>query len=148
MQEIVAVVDTREQRPVSFQKMKSVVKGLKTGDYSVVGLEDYVTIERKADIDEFVSCVGGERSRFDREIQRMKPYPVKAIVVGCTFQDLIEGNWRPQVSINAVIGSFIGWQAHGVPIILAGHLSHEFIEWFLRIVAKRRFKEIEESITG
>jgi hypothetical protein len=151
--ELIAITDTREKRPVQFKKMPTVVRGLKTGDYSVIlktqneefSLEDYVCVERKGSLDEFVSCVGGERERFDREIMRLKEIPVKAIVVATTFEEIIAGNWQPRVSINAVLGSFIGWQCHGVPIILAGHRCNEFIEWFLTIAAKRKIKEMTSA---
>lgn len=120
------------------------MKGLKTGDYTILGMEDHISVERKS-LEDFISCVGGERERFDREIERLKEFPVKAIIVEATLHDLLRGEWRSQVTINAVLGSYIGWQCHGIPIILAGDKCHDFIEWFLTIAAKRRMKELKQE---
>ena len=43
---MIIAIDTREQRPYRF--VWSEIKTLTTGDYSVIGLEDRVAIERKS----------------------------------------------------------------------------------------------------
>ena len=65
---VCALVDTREQLPLFLSPLRSVTTTLATGDYSVRGLENIVAIERKS-LPDFLSCVGRERERFDREVQ-------------------------------------------------------------------------------
>lgn len=71
-------IDTREQCPWPFANVvlgnqqwivKREVKTLATADYSIVGFEDKILIERKAD--DFVSSIASERDRFEREHERM-----------------------------------------------------------------------------
>jgi ERCC4-type nuclease len=65
--------DTREQNGYIFGFLPSYqvkVGTLSTGDYSIEGLEDEVTIERKSLADAF-GTIGGQRKRFQRELERM-----------------------------------------------------------------------------
>ena len=51
--ELIVAIDTREQKPYRFPR--SEVKTLASGDYSVVGLEDRIAIERKTKEDAYSS---------------------------------------------------------------------------------------------
>ena len=66
--EPVIVVDTREQKPYRFTRCQ--VKTLPTGDYSLVGLEDCIAIERKSAAD-LAGSLGAGRTRFRRELERL-----------------------------------------------------------------------------
>ena len=55
---VVAIVDTREKLPLDLATLKTVNQSLMTGDYSVVGLENIVTVERKS-LDDLLGCVAG-----------------------------------------------------------------------------------------
>ena len=92
---------------------------LATGDYSVRGLVNVVAIERKS-LPDLLGCIGQHRERFNREVQHLLAYPVRAIVIEATWADLEQGEWRSQVTPAAAIGSVLGWIAGGVPIIMAG----------------------------
>jgi len=58
--------------------LRSVTGTLATGDYSIAELESVVAIERKSQAD-MLSCIGGERERFEREVQRLLSFPVRAL---------------------------------------------------------------------
>jgi len=79
----ILVIDTREQTPL-FSKpqigIKIVYKALKHGDYSIVGLENKVTIERKQTSD-FLLYVGKERSRTIKKMEAMRDMFFKALVI-------------------------------------------------------------------
>ena len=62
----VIVIDTREQIPLEFTRLKSVRGTIGTGDYSILGLLDSFSIEKKT-IDDLIGCVTGDRPRFERE---------------------------------------------------------------------------------
>jgi ERCC4-type nuclease len=65
---VVAIQDTREQTPLDLSPLQVDVAGLSTGDYSVKGLEHLVSVERKS-LGDFLGVCGGERERFERELQ-------------------------------------------------------------------------------
>lgn len=77
------IEDTREQTPLDFsgfRGVESVRSGLKTGDYSVQGYEDKICFERKS-IPDLVGTLIGGHERFLREMDRMKDYEEKYILV-------------------------------------------------------------------
>tara|TARA_Y100000590_G_scaffold90261_1_gene101733 strand:- start:6835 stop:7242 length:408 start_codon:yes stop_codon:yes gene_type:complete len=62
---------------------------LDTGDYSIEGLEDRLCIERKASVVELAGNVGHDRQRFLNEIERMKEFPHKYIILEFSLSDLM-----------------------------------------------------------
>ncbi len=139
---VVAVVDTREQRPWNLAPLRSVTDTLATGDYTIRGLEHVVCIERKS-LADLLSCVGRERARFDREVQRLLAYPTRALVVESTWKEIEVGEWRNQVHPSAVIGSLLGWIGRGLPVIMAGDHCRggKYASRLLFTVARRRWRE-------
>lgn len=89
------VRDTREQANYwTFRKstkcLGTAVKTLKTGDYTLVGLEDVVTVERKGSISEFVGNLSKkDLPRFERELTRMSTFRRSFVVLEFTFDDLM-----------------------------------------------------------
>lgn len=69
--EFTIVIDSREQKPLSSFNRETVVKGLKTGDYSIEGHEGEFTAEHKSIADLIGTCDRTNRERFKRELQRM-----------------------------------------------------------------------------
>lgn len=122
---LTAIVDTREQLPLdlrwrSGEVLKSVRKKLDTGDYSLEGFEDKITIERKS-IPDLMGCIGKERERFQRELDRMMEYRTRAVVVEGSWLDIEIGNYPGRVNANAAIGSILAWIARGIPFVFAGN---------------------------
>lgn len=140
--QVTGVIDTREQLPLDLAPLRSAVGTLATGDYSVAGLETVVAVERKS-LSDLLGCIGTERERFDREVQRLLAYPVRAIVVEATWPDLEQGEWRSKVTPAAAVGSMLGWIAAGVPIIMAGDHARagRYVSRLLYTAARRRWRE-------
>jgi len=140
---LTAIIDTREQTPLDLAPLQMEPGTLDTGDYSLRGLEHVVRIERKS-LDDLVACVGRERERFDREVQRLLAYPVRVLLVEATWAQIEKGGWRSKVTPAAVEGSLLGWIAAGLQVELIG--SHEragrFAARILYTVAKRRYREL------
>ena len=68
----IIVVDTREQKPLSFQRLEAVPGTLAIGDYSIAGLEHLFAVERKTIADLVGCCAPAEnRSRFERELHKL-----------------------------------------------------------------------------
>ncbi len=139
----VIVVDTREQEPWSFRDLPTEPGTLDTGDYSVRGLEHRVAVERKS-LDELLACIGRERDRFKRELQRLRAYRFRCLVVEASYADLERGEWRSKIQPSHVLGSLAAWMAqYSLPVMLAG--DHEpaarFAEKFLYQAARRIAEE-------
>ena len=115
--DVTAIIDTREQNPLVLSPLQTTSGTLATGNYSIVGLENIVAIERKS-LPDLIACVGRERSRFDREVQRLLAYPVRALIVEACWGEIEMGQWQGKVSPNAVLVSLMGWIAAGLPIVL------------------------------
>lgn len=153
MDGIIAVIDSREQKPLNLEikpgEVLSSTKGtLYTGDYSIRGLEDHVAIERKS-LDDLMGCIGKGRERFEKEIVRMRGYQVKGIVVESDWATIESGSYRSRVHPNAAIGTMMGWIAMGIPITMAGDHRRAgiFVARMLWITARRRYQELR-SLTG
>lgn len=91
--EFIIVKDTREQTPWEFNFEHTVAEEIgtiKTGDYTVKGLEDKICIERKGCIEEFANNLGREYARFKKELIRMDEFPHSFIICEFPLKDLIE----------------------------------------------------------
>ena len=144
---ITAIIDTREQRPLDLAPLQTIMETLSTGDYSVRGLENVIAVERKG-LSDLLSCVGVDRDRFEREVQRLLAYPVRALVVESTWAELEVGGWRSRVKPASVIGSLLGWSAMGLPIVMAGNhrKAGQYVSKLLYIAARRRWREARTLI--
>lgn len=63
------IVDTREQKPWSFEHQATANHKLDTGDYSIQGLESVLAIERKRNVAEFANNI--TEKRFKDVIDRL-----------------------------------------------------------------------------
>lgn len=87
------VVDTREEIPYKFQSIQGDAnqeyrplvipterRGLKSGDYSIAGFEDIVTVERKS-LADLYGTLGQGRKRFEAEHLRMASMEYAVVVI-------------------------------------------------------------------
>jgi ERCC4-type nuclease len=144
--DITGVIDPREQLPLSMP-FQTVQKTLPTGDYSIFGLEHVVAVERKS-LQDLIACVGRERERFDREIQRLLAYSVRAVVIEAPWTALEAGDWKGDVTPQAAMGSVLGWIASGIPFIFAGTRdgAAKAVARLLFIAARRRWREARSLV--
>ena len=82
------IIDTREQQPWEFPEFAVANRKLDTGDYSIEGLENIFTIERKRTVSEIAGNIS--EKRFINELERMKPYKHKFILMEFTFNNLLD----------------------------------------------------------
>ena len=120
--EFVVAVDTREQKPYRFKH--SEVKTLPTGDYSIVGLEEQVAVERKHKADAYAS-LGQGRARFERELERLAAFDYAAIVVETTLPDFLMAPPFSQMNPKAAMNSLVAWSVkYRVCVFFAGDRAH------------------------
>jgi DNA excision repair protein ERCC-4 len=148
-EDITAVVDTREQLPLQDLDLRTVTGTLATGDYSIVGLEHVVCVERKS-LADLVMCVGRERDRFERCVQRMRGYEVAALVVEAPWAAIEQQQYRAQVAPEAVIGSLYSWMARGIVVVMAGDRSRaaKAVSRLLFAAARERWRQLQALQNG
>lgn len=145
----IVIRDTREKRghgwyyggETSFWG-ETVVKTLKTGDYSIQGLEKVVCIERKKSINEFMGNLFVTWPRFEKELIRMRRYAVAAIVLEFTAADVLD--WKTSSAVTpelkkrfdgyALISRITEMQLEypNIHIIYAGDRGREFAGYILK----------------
>lgn len=123
-------IDTREQSAFDFRGIKGDAKDavtirgekktptllvpvenktLKTGDYSIVGHEDRIAIERKS-MEDLFNCVGGDRKRFEKQLLRLNELEFPSVVVEASWDQVLKGCPHSKLSPKSVHRSVIAWQ--------------------------------------
>ena len=114
------IIDSREQRPYHFD-FPVVVTGLKVGDYSLVGFEDEISLERKS-LSDLIGSLSQGRDRFERELSRGRALDYFALIVEGSMRDITEGRYRSKMNPEAVIQSLMAFSIrYRIPIFFAGN---------------------------
>jgi len=88
----VAIVDTREQNPLSFRRFKGWFsriehRALRLGDYSIAGMEDTCAVERK-DLADLICSFTTNRAVFIHRLRRMAELPHSLLVVTASLTEI------------------------------------------------------------
>lgn len=128
----VVAIDNRERAPYAFHgltadarqkyrplEIRTEVKYLPTGDYSIRGLEAEVAIERKS-LADLYGTLGSEerRERFRSEVERLAEMRVKAIVIEASWPAILQPRPEIQSRLNpkTIYRTAVRWTArYGVP---------------------------------
>lgn len=108
------IIDTREQIPWEFEH-PTVIQKLDVGDYSAMGLEKLVCIERKR-FGELYNCLTNDRERFEREILRGGEFLHRLhIITEASLWQVITGtfddcDWPSQATPASIRGTLIAWE--------------------------------------
>lgn len=118
------IIDTREQLPFPFASDKypsQVERGtLKTGDYSLAGLEHCVAIERKS-LDDLIGCLIVGRDRFERELDRARSLECFAVVIEASLEDVSRHRYNSRMDPHAALQSVLAFQVrYRCPFVWAG----------------------------
>jgi DNA excision repair protein ERCC-4 len=110
---MVVIRDTREQNGYDFACItpspEVKVATLATGDYSLEGLEDRITIERKSLSDAF-GTFGQGRGRFERELERMSVMQYAAVVIEADWDTIVRRPpARSRLLPKTVVASINAW---------------------------------------
>jgi ERCC4-type nuclease len=119
------VIDTREQRPYSFEEFDCERRALPAGDYSLAGLEESFAIERKS-VQDLIHTVLRGRRRFTRELQKLQSYQFAAVVIEGSLEDILSGTYTSDIAPAALLGIIVGiMQAyHPVHVVFAHDRGH------------------------
>lgn len=103
------VVDTREQLPL-FKSPPAKRQKLDAGDYSVVGYETRIAVERKS-IADLYGSFGKGRNRFERSMRRLCMLPARLLVVEGSLADIRTFTYQGRVKPDVIYGSLLAWCA-------------------------------------
>lgn len=138
--QLTVVVDSREQQPLRFAGLAAEQRGtLKSGDYSLLGHEDRIAVERKS-LPDLVGSLSAGRERLWREMERLSSLAAAALVVESPLRAVYEWRYRSKMHPSAVIGSCNAIMLDfGIPVIWAGDCgtAARWVVSFLRLAAKR-----------
>jgi ERCC4-type nuclease len=149
----IVVVDTREKQPLPLYANHSNWIGgegrgtMKTGDYTVEGMEGLLALERK-NLTDLAACTVYYRERFLATCARLAKFRWKAILVEATFEDIKSGLEQfgipSEVHPNSICGMLDAIEAKfGITVIYtsrdqdlateraASWLSKHFTYWWL-----------------
>jgi len=148
------IVDTREQLPYGFDNIEvggqrlivpTDFQTLQTGDYSIRGMENLVTIERKS-VGDFYGSITSGRSRLEAEFQRMEAMQFSAIIVEGRLESVLESMLHGRrITSQAVRATVASWSVKYktrwlfVASRVYGELmTFELLEKFYRYETQRR----------
>ena len=153
------LIDGREKAPYQFTGLHADARQqnrplivptqwahLETGDYTVLGLESEITVERKS-LSDLYSTLGQHRARFEREHQRLAELRRAMVIIEAGWYEAL--NWPPpqsQLNPKTVFRTAVSWQVrYGVPWILAE--DRRFAEIYTFRFLEKAWKEFRNGET-
>lgn len=113
------ITDTREQIPLTFVNLPTETSTLYSGDYSVKGMEEIFTIERKT-IADIVGSLTTGRDRFMNELHRLRGYRFRRLLIVGTRHEIETGQYRSKAKPRAVLASLAAIEArYDIPVIFS-----------------------------
>jgi len=139
----ILVVDTREQTPLFVTARPWIVyKKLDQGDYSILGFEDMIAIERKS-ITDLLNVIGRGRARFEKEIERLKDYWWKGLLIEGTEKDVYDVSRYSSVHPNTRYHSLASWEIRGFHIYYAENKRKA--RWWVLSRLTKLYKHLREG---
>jgi ERCC4-type nuclease len=124
----VVAIDQREKLPYAFASIVSDASEgrrpvevattpafLPSGDYSIVGHEPAIAIERKS-LADLYGTLGQHRDRFERELVRLAGMAWAAVVVEAEWSEVLQGSEHSQLDPKTIYRSVIAWQQR-MPVV-------------------------------
>lgn len=135
------IVDTREKKPWwSEDQPEFFVKShkLDTGDITIEELSDILVIERKNGVNELYANFTNERVRFYDEVERMKKFPLRFLIIEANWSDVINPfSYRTEksrrVRAAAIVRSslFNLMIMHGINVMFVGNRGKYIVKHLL-----------------
>jgi len=149
---MIIIADSREQQPYLFERWPVEIQeaGLKTGDYSILGFEDKIAVERKT-LDDLIGCLMGKnRERFQKELSRSRSYELFCVVVESDLSDVAKGLYESKMKPHAAIQTLTAFHVrYGIPFLFCGnragaeYVTYSLLSKFLYEIEKR-FRQLQK----
>ena len=148
--QLTLIKDSREPETAwdAYFESQSEVRALKTGDYSIKGYEDTISIERKT-LDDLIGCLTSGRERFERELGRAQQLEYFAVIIEATWGEIVSGQYRSKLHPNSANGSICAWEVrYRVPFFCCGNaeMAARKCESLLRKFYREKWKQFQDSI--
>lgn len=135
MNRVVVIADTRERQPYSFdpERVTTVRRALRSGDYSLDGFEERVAVERKT-LDDFAQSLIRARERFLAEMRRLESFEAACVVVEGNLRDLLEGKASSHAHPSSLLGATLSVVVdHRIPVFFCSdrQAACRFVEGYL-----------------
>ena len=159
-------VDSREQAKYQWEGVSCKTATLVAGDYSIIGMEQVVCVERKSFAD-FYGCLTDGRERFENSLHRLAAVRYPLVVIEGSMSDLLNRYTyvaaggvptQSQLPLAVASSSLLSWQArYRVPMLLCGErsaasrmtLQHLDVIWRLETEDGRQLRrERREALRG
>lgn len=125
----ILVKDQQEKKDLFKPAPWIVTQHLKTGDYSIKGFEEMITIERKSIVD-LHGTLGGGRKRFERELERMKKMKWYGMMIEGCEDNVLRKQTYSQMSVNQIYHALSSFELRGLHIYYAKK-RQDAREWIL-----------------
>ena len=118
----VVLVDTREQTPFDFSRFSGWFvgverKALSVGDYTVAGLEDTCTVERK-DLADLIHSFTVDRPAFVNRLRFMSSFPHRLLVISAPLSQVKSPYAHSNINPNRILQSLIaGLAGMNIPFL-------------------------------
>ena len=129
------ITDTREQIPFEFPDSPCPIErtALPAGDYSILGMETRVAVERK-ELNDYVQSVIHQRDRFRRELARLQAYDAAIIVVEGSLGDIFAKHYQSGAHPMSILGATISIMVdYAIPVVFCDNrqIACRFTQDFL-----------------
>jgi hypothetical protein len=128
------IIDSQEHAGYRFERFSNwfagtIHKRLPVGDYTILGMEEEVIVERKT-VPDLVSSIIQDRKDFIEKCERLSKFKKKCLVVEGSLSDVKTPYEDSQAHPNAVFGSLLAAQERwGIPVYFLDDLllAEEFV---------------------
>lgn len=114
------IIDSREQTPLCFTQLPSIVGTLYSGDYSLLGAEHLFAVERKTLDDLAASCTHSRRSVFEHELLRLRGHRFRRLLIIGSEEEILAQRYRSNMLPKALLGSVYAFEMrYDLPVVWA-----------------------------
>jgi ERCC4-type nuclease len=112
------IIDKREQTPLCFNQLPSIVDTLYSGDYSIQGAEHLFAAERKSLDDLAASCTHSRRSTFEHELLRLRGHRFRRLLIIGSEEAVLARRYRSNMLPKSLLGSIDSFEMrYDVPVV-------------------------------
>jgi hypothetical protein len=138
------VFDPEEKQPGKVQILGTVTQGLDAGDYSMVGYEHLLRIERKNGFCELFGNMTPKehKIRFEKEMEKLKPIPYKYLLIEGVLTKDVLGLSIPQMFRSPPSSAIAKWLLeleidYGIKVWFVGDAGKKVARYIFELVARR-----------
>ena len=112
------IIDSREQTPLCFTQLPSIVDTLYSGDYSIQGAEHLFAVERKSLDDLAASFTFSRRDTFEHELLRLRGHRFRRLLIIGSEEEVLAQRYRSNIRPQTLLGSLYAFEVrYDIPVV-------------------------------